>query len=358
VATSSSSSKLSPIEPKRSIFQEIKNIITDCLSIPDQQIGWFPSAMRKGRRIIQEQHIDVIYATGGPWTSLLIAAFLKQLTGTPLVIDFRDPWLANPSPRLHSKTMRHVEPFLERHVIMAADHIVANTAELRQNFLDRYPHLSHQAVTAIPNGFERYIPLNDQPEGPLTFTHAGALYFSRNPRFLLQAVLHLLETNSIPQEEIRLVLLGGIDGSIDDSELYRILEHPLMRDVVQILPRVPYQEAVRYQLNSHVLFLIQPDFPLQIPRKLYEYIAFQKPILGITNVGGATANIIKENNLGIVVENRSSDVESAIKQFYSQWKNGELTQMPTQACDKFMNRNLTPALREIFEICLNNSRRK
>ncbi len=48
------------------MVSEIKNIITDCLSTPDQQIGWLPSAVYKGIQIIKQQQIDIIYTTGGP----------------------------------------------------------------------------------------------------------------------------------------------------------------------------------------------------------------------------------------------------------------------------------------------------
>lgn len=341
---------------KRSRIQELKDIITDSLSIPDVHIGWLPSAVRTGRQIVKNKCIDIIYATGAPWTSLIVGVILRKLTGKPLVLDFRDPWVTNPSPRLNSTLMRSLEPFIERAVVSAADHIVSNTAELQQDFQERYPSLLQHIFTTIPNGFEEYIESQTPKENKmLTFTHAGTLYFSRNPCVLLQAILNLLEKKILPKEECKFVFLGGIDISIPDANLRHLLQNPLLQEVIDILPRLPYQEAIHYQSFSDVLLLIQPGFPLQIPRKLYEYIAFRKTILAITDVNGATAKIIQEKQLGIVVENQIEAIESALKELYSQWKSSQMVPLSTETCDEFMNKNLTVTLHQIFQKCLSQS---
>ena len=340
-----------PIVSKTSPIQWLRNLIIEYLSIPDAHIGWLPSSVRVGLKVIKNKQIDVIYATGGPWTSLLIGAILRKITQKPLIIDFRDPWLANPFYTSKNKLIRSIESSMERKVIAIADHIITNTEELKQDFLVRYPFLSSNKLTTIPNGFEEYIEL-ESPTAEryiLTFTHAGALYFSRNPRYLLQAIFNLIEQNIIPKQEMRFVFLGGIDDSIQDQELQDLLQHPLLQGVIDIVPRLPYQEALKYQSQSDILLLIQPDFPLQVPRKLYEYMAFRKPILGITDSSGATARIIQTHHIGIVVENQISAIETALKTFYQQWKKGTLSLLATDQYDVFMNKNLTLKLQSVFQ---------
>ena len=338
-----------------SLFQEFKNIVTDSLSTPDVHIGWLPSAVKKGLSLIRRKHIDIIYVTGAPWTSLLVGAVLKKITRKPLIMDFRDPWASNPSSRLDSTLMRKLEPSIERHVVAPADHIITNTEELRQDFLARYPGLlAADRVSTITNGFEDYIDSEFAPQPQrLTFTHAGTLYFSRNPRVLLQAILNVIEKAFIPQEELRFVFLGGIDVSIKDTKLGELLQHPLLQEVVEILPRLPYGEALKYQRRSDILLLIQPDFPLQIPRKLYEYMAFRTPIFGITNSPGATARLILEKKLGIVADNQVDEIESALLRFYQQWKSGQLTRLPKEISEEFSNKNLTLKLHSLCLRCLN-----
>ncbi|MBN2267749.1 MAG: glycosyltransferase [Candidatus Babeliaceae bacterium] len=337
---------------KTSLVQQFKDFITYCLSTPDQDIGWLPSAVRAGRKIINNRKIDVIYATGSPWTSFLVGAILRKLTKRPLIMDFRDPWVANPYFMVRSKSIRFFESYMERKVITFTDHIITNTSELKQDFLDRYPFLTSKKLTTIPNGFEEYAESSESNNSnTLTFTHAGSLYFSRNPRFLLQAIVNVIEQNEIPKKEIKFIFLGGIDISVENPALERLLQHSVLQEVVKILPRLPYREAVQYQSRSDILLLIQPDFPLQVPRKLYEYIAFRKPILGITNLNGATAKLIRNNELGIVVENQIAAIELALKMFYEQWKKDSLRLLPTGKCDEFMNRNLTLKLQQVLREC-------
>lgn len=327
---------------RASLFQELKDTITDCLSTPDPNIGWLPLAVRQGVKIINTRKTDVIYATGSPWTSLIIGVILKKMTGKPLVMDFRDPWVANPGFLIRSRFIRFIESVMEKKVVFFADKIITNTHELKQNFLVRFPWLDNKRISAIPNGFESYMENQKHNTEKLTFTHAGSLYFSRNPKWLLQAALNLTQKKKIQKQELRIVFLGGI--SIADPELEKLLDHPDLKDVTEILPRLPYDDAIKYQAESDVLFLIQPDFPLQVPRKLYEYMAFLKPVLGITNPEGATARIIRENNLGLVASNQTSEIESALENLYERWKKGDLVPLSAKKCDMFMNKNLATDL--------------
>lgn len=330
-----------------SVIQEIKDLVTFLLASPDPEIGWLPSAVKIGRKIIREKKIDVIYTTGGPWTPLIIGAVLKKLTGKPLIMDFRDPWVSNPVFLLRNTRIQRLERWMERKVIMCADHIIANTETLRQDFLKRYPQLNGHQVSTIPNGFEEYREYASSRSERLTLIHAGTLIF-RNPKYLLQALVNIIEQNLIPQNDIQIIFLGGI--STHDAELDNLLKHPHLEGVVKLLDRLPYQEAVQFQTKSDVLFLMQPEeFYLQVPRKLYEYMAFRKPILGITNQGGATAHLIQHYDLGRVVPDHTPEIETALTDFYDQWKQGTLTLSTTHACDSFLNKNLTRQLQEVFQ---------
>jgi len=335
---------------KPSVIQQVKDTFTDFLSTPDPHIGWLPSSVIKGAEIIKNKNIDVIYATGSPWTSLIIGAVLKKLTQKPLIMDFRDPWTANPGFLIRSKAVRFVETFMERKVILSADKIITNTDELKYNFLIRFPKLTDKIISTVPNGFERYTDDAGNINDKFTITHAGSLYFSRNPKFFIQAVFNLIEKGKISGDKINIVFLGGI--AVQDPELEKLLNHQILKNVIKLLRRLPYNESLQYQSKSDVLFLIQPDFPLQIPRKLYEYIAFRKPILGITNVNGATARVIREKRLGIVTPDKVADIEYAVEYLYRQWIDGIIyNNMKSITCDDFLNHNLTVRLLKIFQEC-------
>ncbi len=352
----------SPAPPSSSsVFQNIKDAITDCLSIPDQQIGWLVPAVKRGRKLIREKGIDGMYATGNPWTSLLVGSMLKKLTGIPLVLDFRDPWVSNHVFTAKRPFVRKIETFLERRVVQSADHIIANTQELRNDFLRRYSNLSAEQVTAIPNGFEAYLDVQPPHNDKLTLTHTGTLN-ERSPARLLQALIDVVENNEIPQEHLRIIFLGGI--SAKDAALQELLQHPIIQEIVEVLPRMPYQEAFTYQKLSDVLFLVQPPhFSLQVPRKVYEYIAFQKTIFGITNPDGATGKIIDEIPFGVVAADETPEITTALKSLYHQWQTGTLNSQNgrkdddrdhpgSKPYDTYLNSQLTQELLKVFRKCV------
>ncbi|OPX36126.1 MAG: hypothetical protein B1H11_07980 [Desulfobacteraceae bacterium 4484_190.1] len=333
-----------------SLFREIKDILTEILASPDQHIGWLPFAVVRGLRIIKKNRIDLVYATGSPWTCLLIGTILKWLTGCPLILDFRDPWVSNPVFLVRPVLLRKLETFMEQHVVHIADGIIANTEELKTNFLHRYKFLSSDLATCITNGFDAYQDSKRVSKNwpkKLIFTHAGSLYFSRNPKNILLALKKLLDSGKILEREIQFIFLGGIE--VNDPDISDLLAAPELKTCVEILPRVPHTKVSTYLRESDILFLIQLDFPLQVPRKLFDYIAARKPILAITDIEGASAHLMQKYNLGVVVNNQVDDIASAIYSFYQKWKDASLPRLAREDCDHFLNRNLAGKLKTFLQ---------
>jgi len=329
-------------DKQKPAFQSVKDCITDLLALPDPHVGWLPWAVLTGRKIIGAQHIDVIWATGSPWSCFLVGALLKKLTGKPLVLDYRDPWGTNPNMRLKNKFVATWEQKLEKIVVHQADLITANTKELRDDFLTRFSFLRRNKVITLSNGFERFIEAPVCKNKALTLTHAGAVYFSRNPINLLMAVRDLLNEGVIPHGGIKIKFVGGI--SIDDPALHTLLALPELKSVVEIYPRMSFDEAIEHQLASDILFLLQPGFPLQVPRKLYDYVSLQKPILAITDQQGATARLVQENHFGVVVADVKNDLKCVLKKMWLQWQDGNLPQPSSENGKLFLNSNISATL--------------
>src|SRR5262245_17780704 len=131
------SSAFSPGSDRKriSLSSRIKDAFTGLLTFPDQHNGWIRPAVRAARALARKQHIDCIYATGGPWSALLAATWLHRRTGIPLVLDFRDPWASSPNLAARSRFVRAGNRLLEAFCVRGAARIITNTAELRQDFL-------------------------------------------------------------------------------------------------------------------------------------------------------------------------------------------------------------------------------
>src|SRR3989304_930746 len=80
-----------PSFPKE-LVRRLKGIVKRCTFIPDEHFSWIPSAVIKGWRLIQKEHIDAIFSSSPPPSGHVVALILKILTRKPWVADFRDPW--------------------------------------------------------------------------------------------------------------------------------------------------------------------------------------------------------------------------------------------------------------------------
>lgn len=334
--------------------QVIKDTISDALTWPDEHVGWIPDAMRQAARVVQSTSIDCIYASGGPWSSLVAGALLKRKYGIPLVLDFRDPWTGNPSKKHRGALINKCSGALESFCIRSADFIIANTEELREDFVRRYPKVRRERFVTITNGFEEiYSDSSGQRNQKFTLVHAGELYQSRNPANFLRAILLLLQEKKIPESEIRIHFVGGRSRA---GEMDSILQADELKRVVEMTPRVSYGTAIQYQRVADVLIVFQAGFPSQVPRKLYEYMSLLKPVLAIAEPASATARVIGESKVGIVADLSVEAIADAISRLYEAWKTGMDTTVNREYVERYRNRHLATELQAVLRTACGLSR--
>ena len=329
-----------------SILRPIKDTLTDLLSCPDEHIGWVPDAVRAGYRIAKATRIDCIYATGGPWSCLLAGAILSRLYGIPLVLDFRDPWVSNPNLNGKSVLSRWLQRKMESMCVSSSKIVIANTEELKQDFVSRYVSMDPSRFVTITNGFEDLPEEVNCSAEQFILVHAGALYQPRNPLNFLRAVIELVKAGVIPAKTFRIQLIGGV--SIEDPAVESELRCEVLRDVLEVIPRVSHGDALALQRRASGLLLIQTGFPLQVPRKLYEYLSLARPILTITEPHSATARTVNELRLGYVAADDIASIKRAIVALYEQWKSGEPLSIDQQSLQAYDNRYLSARVREIM----------
>jgi glycosyltransferase involved in cell wall biosynthesis len=302
-----------PMAPrdKRGWYGNLKDAITDLFEIPDEQVGWLAPAVRAGIRSIRRYEVDVIYATGRPWTALVVGVVLKRLTGKPLVVDFRDPWMTNPFRLSYSPFRNRVEAALEARVVANADVLVANTEHLRAEFAARFSDFALQRFVTIPNGFDpdEFAAIKPMDRGDSTetvrLTHTGFLYGKRDPRSLLEAIKLVHDRGIVRPGQLTCELVGPVQLPYDLGAYVR--ERGLERFVLQ-RGQVTHVESLAALAACDAALLLQPGTDTQIPSKLFEYIGMDKRVLAIAQKESAVARIVREHALGEVAD--AEDVES------------------------------------------------
>ncbi len=313
---------------RRKMIRLLKGL-RDQLLIPDAEIFWLPYAVAVGLRALQSHPIDAIYATSPPETSLLVAAILSQMTGVPLIADFRDPWVAN----LHRKEsgFRHaIEKRLEGFVFARAARITTVTESFRVAFATRYPQYRDK-IFVISNGYDASdleLPgdIVNSTHERMHIYYGGILYEKRSPTVFLYALARVLEQQPNMRDHIRVQFAGVFDypGRSANRELVAKLG---LEDVVEVIGYVAHADHMRYMARADLLLVIgdqTPEAAAYVPAKVYEYLGSGKPILGLIHVGEASW-LVQECEAGRVVDVQDEDgAADVIHYFYETWVSGEL----------------------------------
>jgi len=339
-------------EERVSKSQILKDLITELFRIPDMMNGWYPFAVVKGIYGIYKFKCQVVYASGGPWTALLVGVTISSMARKPLICDFRDPWLSNPYRKKKYRLFESIERYLEKQVILKSSYVIANTQRLLVDFKKTYPNVSEDKFVHIGNGydernFSNIIEEDSFLDHKLVVRHVGSLYGPRSPVVLLRVLSELKKQGVITCKNFLLEFIGRINADCLQQDF---LEKLGIQDIVKISPPVPHEHAIRAIQQSDVLLIIQPDTTLQIPGKLFEYIAAAKPVLALA-CDGATADLVLNEKLGLVSEVDDEDRLKQIIAVLMKMKNeGTLSEL--HAPDnpyKFESRELTRKLTSLFD---------
>jgi glycosyltransferase involved in cell wall biosynthesis len=294
-----------PGETRReSIKDRLKRwVISLVVLMPDDKKHWSARAAVTAIRTIWQRRITCVVTSGPPFSTHGIGLLAKAFTGARWVADFRDPWvdmLPERFPHTRSAFSDHLERWLERLVVYAADAVSVTTPRMRDAFVARYPRVSRERFVVIPNSIDTQRFAGTRPADryvPLTITYAGSMYFDRSPEALFRAVSTLIDDRSIDPRAIRIKLLGRCDTSRNRSTAALVRQYGLQR-VVELVGPVPYPEALEIMQRSHLLLVLAPErHRLVVPAKVYDYLGSGSSLLAIAEAG-ATADLIGETASG------------------------------------------------------------
>ena len=324
-------------------------LIQRLFMFPDQQKDWRPAVVRHARSLRDDQRPELVYATGTPWSALLAGVDVAKALGVPFIADFRDPWTENLkrgfTSRLHTLAVR-----LERDVLDQATRVIANTDALRERFAGFDAEIARKTVT-LTNGIHDSLrrTLAAHPDKVIKSSQVELCYFGtvsrqRVPRTLLSAIAQLAESGAIPQNALK-VRFTGAWAPLDapSNELLVRLER---QGLVSRHPAVPYEECIRQMKAADHLLVLQQGYPMQIPAKIYEYMATGRPVV-VVGGEGATARLVESFGFGAVCADELPALQSLIMRLLSE---GQPLPKPSEATlEAFGYRRLTQRLARIFD---------
>lgn len=275
-------------------------------ALPDRWASWCPAAVLCGVYAIYRHRIDVILTTFPIGSAALIGLILNVLTGRPWIADFRDSMTEDEYPRY--LLTRRIYRWIESQAARRASRLVFTAPSTIEMYLKRYPWLNREKCLLIPNGydeedFQGLIPDRPQPvdnHRPLRLVHLGLLYpEERDPKPFFQAVSRLKQEGRLATSDVQFEFRAcGFD------EVYTpMLRDAQIDDVVRLLPRRAYREALQDAASADGLLLFQAACcSHQIPAKAYEYLRLGRPILAFTSETGDTAALLHDAGGATIID--------------------------------------------------------
>ena len=312
------------------------------LFIPDARKFWIRPSVAFLEDVLEKEKIDTIITTGPPHSVHLIGYHLKKLKSVKWIADFRDPWTSigyHKKLKLTSASKKKHKN-LESMVLNFADKIVVTSNTTKKEF----EQITEQPIKVITNGFDGL--KNDMAilDSKFTISHIGSMLTGRNPVNLWGVLSALIKENKDFKNAFRLQFIGVIS-----DDILKSIQSFGLEEFCEVLGYVPHVEALKYQGSSQILLLAEIDSSDTIgiiPGKLFEYMAAQRPILGIGPKNWEVKNMVSETNSGHIFDYTDEvEIKNVLLNWFEQFQNGELSVSST-GIEAYSRRELTRKLAE------------
>ncbi|MBF7090296.1 glycosyltransferase family 4 protein [Flavobacterium sp. ALJ2] len=334
-----------PNKKKQSLLDKAFLWVRGNLFIPDARILWVKPSVSFLEKYIVENNIDTIVTSGPPHSLHLIGLELKQKLNIKWFADFRDPWTTigyHKSLRLSSYAARKHKK-LEHLVLNIADTILVTSKTTKTEFQE----ITTKPIEVITNGYDVENVEKQTLDTKFTLAHIGSFLSERNPLFLWECLVELLQEIPEFKQHLEIKLIGAVS-----QEVLETITKFNLNDYLNNLGYVSHKEAIAHQKKSQVLLLIEinsEDTKSIIPGKLFEYMVSNRPIIAIGPKGSDFSDIITQTNTGVFFDySEKMKLKSVILDFYNQFLEGKL-QSNGVGLQQYSRKNLTKQLAQLIK---------
>ena len=273
---------------------------------------WVPFAVRKGQRLIEKLNIDLVLSSFPDFASIQVAQIIASKTSTKLITDFRDPpyWLYDKF--LEDKKTRFCQSIIKS-ALKISHNVIVCTTDSQKSMTEHYN--IEEKIQVIGNGYNMDIidhlpPHIKRKDNVLEVVHIGSFY--DEGRDIKPIVFALQQQANEQEKQIKLRLIGDYP---DDK-----INEMATSIKVSIEPPVKMLEALAIAKQADVLLLLQGErFNRQIPAKVYEYLALNRPIWAVVGISGATHRLLKQYGENVIISdyNNQASINEGVNESFT-----------------------------------------
>lgn len=269
------------------------------LLFPDEAVLWARQVEKAAPALCRRYGVDVVLASGPPFSALAAGIEVGRRTGLPVVLDMRDQWRDNVGIQWPTQALRERAADLERATLSAAAVVVGATDGISAEASE----MGAERVETVYNGFDpqQMPPHRPEPSAPLRIAFLGR--FSRDvmdPTAFFQALAKAI-SDEPALEGVRVDVIGP-EAPWVGALVSRL---GLSGNVVYHGFR-PYADALELVSRDDVGLMCVADRPGSrdlFPGKLFDYLGIGLPLLFLGPAEGAVPALVRGSALGVAVRN-------------------------------------------------------
>ncbi|GAB4172583.1 MAG: glycosyltransferase family 4 protein [Calditrichia bacterium] len=345
-------------EESKGLGKKIGNWIRANIFIPDAKVGLALSRLHFAAQIIQEHNIGIIFSSSPPPSVHLLASRIARKFQLPWVADFRDPWTnIHYYQHVHRCGLsKKIDEKLETSVLNKASAITSVSKSDLENDFKSKRH-NKQNMFYLPNGFdpEDFSEILEQKmDFPSKFvlTHIGIIGKERIPYRFIEFLGEKILENPEVKQSLELRFIGKIsDEMVDllkDADLWNNTQYP---------GYLSHKEAIRQSMESYALLLLITNVKGNegiVPGKVFEYMAYRKPIISFGHPEGEVSQILQAyQNQGCFDYNLPYEsFNTYFDKLFHAWQNKKPFNPDISVLQRYSREHLTGELISIFNSLL------
>ena len=328
------------IMPKKSLNTETVNIAKNkksfvktllkkgksIVAVPDMYFNWAKYASKYGIELVKREKFDVMFSMHEPPSSHICALKIKEeFRDLPWVTYWSDPWLKDSTRANISKARRKFEGSFEKKIVELSDRFIFVTKANRDDYVSSY-NIPMEKTFIVTRGYDEKqyseIKKSARPnlinKDKVNFVYAGEIFSKlRDVNPFIGALNNIKERNIELYDKLNVMFFGNIDDEYIKDKLMKV-------ENVNVSPRIPYDEALGYMLNSEVLLLFGNKNSKQIPAKIYDYFGAEGIIFVILgDENDPIRDVVENKKKCIVVNNNTHEIVNGINKIVSMIENNE-----------------------------------
>ena len=274
---------------KRGVFRtknNIKKILRNNLW-PDYGMPWIPPAVLRAKKLITENSYDAIISVSWPVSPHVVGWIINQWFAKklPWIVDIGDPFSFNLlTPINDFKRFSKLNHRFESNMLHRASYVTVTTEKTKIEY-ERQFSINQQKIRVIPPLIsidavdnESIRPIFAERDYVKRLVFTGSLRKNnRRPDLLLELFVELLER--YPRGALELHFFGDVKQCMSSFLPYR-----QMLDDQLFLHGIVAKDVVdQALLEADVLINVGNVSENQLPSKIVEYLASNKPIINIAS---------------------------------------------------------------------------